>query len=201
MGSVDTERVAAIKELYAGAPWVAGCGEFANALRIAPRQPGGLLLVGTPDEEPWHFAAHLDDESRYAGLPQLMPTLVRHIVPPGAPAHLSVTLERLREARRGEALLVVAPGEPPERLLEQIADVRRHGATVLALEQGAPELLGIAHEGLDVPIGDLPTSQLSFDTAQHLVSMNAGTVPGRVGMRERLARLLDAISGPQVERL
>jgi hypothetical protein len=112
-----------------------------------------------------------------------------------------VSIDRLREARRGEALLVVAPAEPSERLLERVADVRRRGATVLALEQGAPELLGIAHEGLEVPLYDSAAAQLTFDTAQHLVSMSAGTVPGRIGLRERLARLLDVISGPQVERL
>ena len=30
------------------------------ALRTEDRVHG-LLLVGTPDEEPWHLAAHLDD--------------------------------------------------------------------------------------------------------------------------------------------
>ncbi len=166
---------------------------FARALRGSARTPGGLLLIGTPDEEPWHLAAHLDDESRLAGLPELAPTLVRWVPPPGAPKHLSVSLARLEEARRGESLLVVSPQAAPDPLLERVSDARRSGATILALDRGDRQLEDMAHEALIVP----QAAPLSFDAAQHLVSAAAGerAEPSK-GLRARLARLLDTVSGP-----
>src|SRR5579859_804101 len=89
-GGVNAEQVAALRVLLAPTGWLDRAAEFARALRGSARTPGGLLLVGTPEDEPWHFAAHLDDESRLAGLPELAPTLIRWNPPPGAPAHLSV---------------------------------------------------------------------------------------------------------------
>src|SRR5215471_17908723 len=83
---VNAEQVAALRMLLAPTGWLDRAAEFAGALRGSARTQGGLLLVGTPDHEPWHFAAHLGDESRLAGLPELAPTLVRWHPPPGAPA-------------------------------------------------------------------------------------------------------------------
>src|SRR5258708_2210614 len=57
---------------------------------------------------------------------------------------------------------------------------------------GYPELDDRAHESLAVPPGLGP---VSFDAAQHLVSAAAGEPPARTGLRGRLARLLDAVSG------
>jgi hypothetical protein len=223
---MDTARVALIRDILGSTGWVDRTRAFARALRSSTRDPGGLLLVGTPAEEPWHLAAHLDDEARYAGIPQLSPTLVRWSPPADAPAHLSVTLDRLEAARRGEAVFVVAPGEAPVPLLERVSDARRTGATILALDGGDKELEGLAHEALTVPasglmapsdvlsrtggiaadaahrliIPELTTPAVSFDTVQHLVSVAAGevgTAAGRRGrLRERLVRLLDAVSGP-----
>jgi hypothetical protein len=197
---MDASRVAMLRDVLAATGWVERTRGFAGAMRSATKHPGGLLLVGTPTEEPWHLAAHLDDESRYSGIPELAPTLVRWSPPPGAPAHLSVGLDRLEAARRGEALLVVAPDAPPVPLLERVADARKIGATVLALDCGNPDLEGLAHEALVVPSRELsPTEGLvSMDVVQHLVSVAAGeTTSGtRRGFRDRLARLLDTISGP-----
>jgi hypothetical protein len=55
----------------------------------------------------------------------------------------------------------------------------------------------MAHECLTVAPGLAP---VSFDAAQHLVSAAAGepALP-QAGMRARLARALDAISGPRDE--
>ena len=100
-GSVNAEQVAALRELLAPTGWVERAATFARALRTSTRTPGGLLVVGTPQEEPWHLTAHLDEESRLGGIPELAPTLVRWSAPPGAPLHLSVTLQRLEAARRG----------------------------------------------------------------------------------------------------
>lgn len=191
---MDADQVARLRTLLESSPWLQRTRAFARALRgSAPRTPGGLLIVGTPDEEPWHLAAHLDRESDLAGIPGLAPTLVRWAPPPGAPQHLRVGLARLEEARRGETVFVVAPGAAPEPLLERVHDARRVGATILALDQGDPDLDDMAHEFLNVEPGLAP---VSFDAAQHLVSAVAGEpFPSRAGLRSRLARLLDAVSG------
>jgi hypothetical protein len=190
---VNAEQVAALRILLGPTGWLERASVFAGALRGAARTPGGLLLVGTPEEEPWHLAAHLDEESRLAGLPELAPTLVRWAPPPGAPRHLSVGLARLEEARRGESLLVVSPQAAPDPLLERVSDARRSGATILAIDRGDRDLDGLAHEALSIE----QAAPLSFDAAQHLVSAAAGANTEQArGLRARLARILDAVSGP-----
>jgi hypothetical protein len=194
---VDADQVARLRILLGPSSWLQQTTAFARALRgSAGRTAGGLLIVGTPDEEPWHLAAHLDRESRLAGIPGLAPTLVRWAPPPGAPPHLRVGLARLEEARRGETLFVVSPDAAPPPLLERVHDARRVGATILAMDAGDPELDDMAHEYLSVAPGLAP---VSFDAAQHLVSAAAGETAqarSRPGLRDRLARVLDAISGP-----
>jgi hypothetical protein len=196
---MDADQVAALRILLDPSGWLDQTRSFARALRgRKPRGPGELLLVGTPDDEPWHLAAHLDLQSRLAGIPGLAPTLVRWAPPPGAPAHLRVGLSRLEEARRGETLFVVSPEAAPAPLLERVHDARRVGATILAMDVGDPELDDMAHEYLTVAPGLAP---VSFDAAQHLVSAAAGE-PARAraepGLRARLARLLDTISGERI---
>jgi hypothetical protein len=192
---MDADQVAALRLLLEPSEWLHRTRSFARVLRVrADRSPGGLLLVGSPAEEPWHLAAHLDQESQLAGIPGLAPTLVRWSPPPGAPPHLSVGLSRLEAARRGETVLVVSSAAP-EQLLERVHDARRIGATILAMDEDDPELDGLAHEALSVAPGLAP---VSFDAAQHLVSAAAGEPEAsRRGLRGRLARLLDAVSGSQ----
>jgi len=103
--------------------------------------------------------------------------------------------------------MVVAPDDPTEHLLERVADARRVGATVFAIDGGDAELQSLAHESLLVPpdaatplvtpANDAPT--ISFDVVTHLVSVAAADVDvtGRRTLRERLARLLDVVSGPE----
>lgn len=175
-----------------GSRWLEQARLLGRALRTTPRSPGGLLLVGTPGFEPWHMAAHLDDESRLSGIAGLSPTLVRWSPPPGAPPHLSVGLGRLEAARRGETLFVVAEDAAPAPLLERVSDARKTGATILALDSDDPELDALAHEALAIP------EPLSFDAGQHLVSAAAGegANAARRGLRARIARLLDTVAGP-----
>lgn len=186
--------MAFLREALAGTEWVERTRELGLALR-ATRSPGGLLLLGTPAEEPWHLTAHLADEARLAGLPQLAPTLVRWSVPVGAPAHLSVDVSRLAQTGRGETLLVVAEERAPVPLLERVDDARRTGATILAIDGGDADLEDLAHDALPVPAN----APLSFDGAQHLVGMAAAEPTRRAGLRDRLARLLERISGPRVD--
>ncbi|GAA0945896.1 hypothetical protein [Nonomuraea longicatena] len=190
---MDSGSVALLRELLADTGWVERTREFGMALR-ATRSPGGLLLVGTPAEEPWHLTAHLADEARLSDLPQLAPTLVRWQPPADAPAHLRIGLDRLEAAGRGETLFVVAEEQAPVPLLERVDDARRTGATILALEGCDTELAGLAHDAITVPQHGL----ITFDGAQHLVSTAAGELAHRPGLRDRLARLLEKVSGPRV---
>lgn len=192
-----------LREALARTGWVERTQDFAGSLRRVS-DPGRLLLVGTPDEEPWHLAAHLDDEARISGLPQLSPTLVRWSAPPQAPPHLAVTLRRLEAASRNETVFVVAPDAPPASLLERVADAKRIGATILSIDDGDDELGSLVHDRLVVPTSsderlvvtsDLPAS-VDIDTVQHLVSVAAGENVSRSSMRDRIARMLERISGP-----
>ncbi|NEB75427.1 hypothetical protein G3I40_09345, partial [Streptomyces sp. SID14478] len=102
---MDAVRVALLREVLAGTQWPAATRRFAGTLRSSvAAHGGGLLLVGGPDYEPWHLAAHLVDEAAWSGTPELSPTLVRHAARPDDPAHLAVGLGRLAAARRGETL-------------------------------------------------------------------------------------------------
>lgn len=194
---MDRVRAALLREVLSSTGWVDRTRGFARTLRRSTDAGDGLLLVGSPSEEPWHLAAHLDEESRFADLPGLSPTLVRWTAPPDAPPHLSITMTRLEQARRGDTVFVVAPHDPTAPLLERVSDARRSGATVLSLDSGDDDLSGLAHDqlvvppsgliapgeysGLQLPLGDagfsdidLSLADVSFETVQHLVSVAAG---------------------------
>ncbi|MFI7399719.1 hypothetical protein ACIBW9_04395 [Streptomyces sp. NPDC049541] len=199
---MDAVRVALLREVLAGTEWLGAARRFAGVLRgSVVSHGGGLLLVGTEEYEPWHLAAHLVDEAAWSGTPELTPTLVRHGARASDPAHLAVGLGRLAAARRGETLLVVAPAGAGGSLLERVYDVRRAGATVLALGAGEGDLASMAHESLAVPEG----SELDLDTVQHLVSAAAGenALPAPRGnrrLRDRLYRLAEQLTAPPPAR-
>jgi hypothetical protein len=230
---VNADQIAALRVLLEPTGWLDRTRAFARALRQSSRSPQGLLVLGTPADEPWHMTAHLADESRLAGIPELEPTLIRWAPPADAPAHLRNGLDRLAAASRTETLLVVSGEHAPAELLERLSDVRKIGATIFALDQGDPELDGLANEALPVPP---QTAPLSFDAAQHLVtaavaepSAQAGHGRGSYpleeldddedppptshraerwpappahaagGLRSRLARILDTVSGSEPE--
>ncbi|MEU7579131.1 hypothetical protein AB0B50_16195 [Streptomyces sp. NPDC041068] len=199
---MDAVRVALLREVLAGTEWLGATRRFAGALRssVVPHG-GGLLLVGTRAYEPWHLAAHLVDEAAWSGTPELTPTLVRHQVLAGDPAHLSTGLGRIEAARRGETLLVVAPDSPDAELLTRVHDARQAGATVLALGSGDRDLDALSHDALAVP----QTPDLDLDTVQHLVSAAAGenALPearGRRRLRDRMSRLADQLTSPPPTR-
>jgi hypothetical protein len=190
---MDTASVSLLREMLASTGWLEQTRQLGMALRTT-RSPGGLLVVGTPDDEPWHVTAHLSDEARLSGLAQLAPTLLRWAPPETAPAHLRVGMDRLRGAGRGETLFVVAEQRAPDTLLERVEDARRTGVTILAVDGGDPELESLAHDAIAVRPDD---ALVSFDAAQHLVRTAAGDVR-RPGLRERLARFAERVTGPRV---
>ncbi|RZT15000.1 hypothetical protein EV649_5781 [Kribbella sp. VKM Ac-2569] len=218
---MDLTRASLLREMLSGTELGSRTTQFGYALRRFTTRRSGLMLFGPVDDEPWHLTAHLDDELHRAGVEDLRPSLVRWAPPPGAPPHLSIGLDRLRDAGRGESLLVVAEDAPADRLLERISDVRRRGTTIFSIGNGDNELTSLSHETLVpellVPDGfgwtsrsleyeyDEPQSALtevdsqtdeSFETAQHLVSLAAADEEaGRSGWRRRLRNAIERLSG------
>jgi hypothetical protein len=175
---MNADQIAALRVLLAPTGWLERTRAFARALRQSSRSPQGLLVLGTPADEPWHMTAHLADESRLAGIPELEPTLIRWAPPADAPPHLRHGIDRLAAATRTETLLVVSGQYAPAELLERLNDVRKIGTTIFALDQGDAELDGLANEALAVPPQSSP---MSFDAAQHLVTAAVGEPGGQAG--------------------
>jgi hypothetical protein len=217
MAGMDLARARFLVDVLTPSGHLERIRDFAGSLRQSTRRHSELLVVGTPGFEPWHFTAHMADEARWARLPELEPTLVRWSIPPSAPSHLSVPLERLEAAKRGETLMVVTTEQAPHPLLERVADARRVGATILTMDSGDPDLAGLAHDALVLPPGidaeetardiehddsqrttaRLESSLVTFDLGQHIVPIAAGDL-GSAGRRKqsRLARFLEVIAGP-----
>ncbi len=191
---MNADQVAALRALFEGTPFDGEVVDFATALGTAPQPAGGLLVVGTPADEPWHFTAHLADEARFSGRPELEPTLVRWQVPGAAPPHLAVGVARLDVVRRQETLVVVAPDRAPERLLDRLLRARRGGALVLAIDAaGDGDLCTLAHEALMLPRG---AAGAYLDVVQHVVSQSAPYAGrARPSVRARLGRVLDRLQG------
>ena len=183
--------------------WLTRIRVFGAALRTAGHTPGGLLVVGTPEHEPWHFAAHLDDAARFSDQPHLTPTLLRHHIPVGAPPHLAVDLKRLHTAARGHTVLVAAPTAARDDLLNRIADARQAGAVILTIEAGDADLQSVAHDTLTLTDQELLRCDTdlsvalgsAFDVAEHFVSLVAAESSiracGSLSRLDRLRRSLD----------
>ncbi|HZX07421.1 hypothetical protein [Kribbella sp.] len=207
---MDLTRASLLREMLSGTELGNRTTEFGYALRRFTTRRSGLMLFGPVDEEPWHLTAHLDDELRMAGVEDLRPSLVRWAPPPDAPPHLAIGLDRLRDAGRGESLLVVAEDAPADTLLERISDVRKRGTTIFSIGNGDKELTSLSHEALVpellVPEGfgwttreiqpEATEIDEGFETAQHLVSLAAADdEAGQSGWRRRLRNAIERLSG------
>jgi hypothetical protein len=217
---MDSARTELLRELLAADPLIAQTDEFARTLQRSSSTVGGLMLVGTPNHDPWHLTAHLSDEARFAGTPELEPMLVRWAPPADAPPHLAIGIERLERAQRGETVVVVAQDPTTDPLLERADDARGRGATVLAVADASDQVASVAHETLIVPRRSLWTpartalpdgvtdalgafdpddADLTFDTTQHLLSLSVGQAAREPqsarGVRRRLGRLIDQLTG------
>jgi hypothetical protein len=197
---VDLTRAALLREMLTGTELATRTAQFGHALRRFTTRPSGLMLFGPVDDEPWHLTAHIDDELHRAGIEDMRPSLVRWSPPPDAPPHLRIGLERLRDAGRGESLLVVSENDPAPSLLERVDDVRRRGATVFSIDNGDADLASLSHESL-VPellllASRQPVSLVGFETAQHLVSLAVADDNGSPsGWRARLRTFIERVGG------
>lgn len=203
---MEAVRVALLRDVLAGTEWLQATRRFAGALRSSVTPQGGLLLVGGETYEPWHLAAHLDDEAAWSGLPELSPTLVRHRVPAGSPAHLAVSTERLAAAGRGDTLLVVSPGAPgcwSGSTTRGAAAPRcwRWTAGTTSCTRWRTRRWRRRRRRRAAPT----PRPLDLETVQHLVSAAAGengrpAPRGRRRFRDRLSRLADALTSPPPPR-
>ena len=151
---MDSTAVRLLRELLAGDPLMGQTQDFARVLNRSATTPGGLLLVGTPTQEPWHMAAHLDDESRLAAMPELKPTLVRWQPPTDAPPHLSIGLERIERTTRKETVFVVAGDQAPDELLERVFDAKKIGARILTMVTAEAETTPVCLTACAMPEPD-----------------------------------------------
>ena len=143
-------------------------------MRVARRDGSQLLMVGHPEDQPWHLTAHLEMLADFRGLPHLRPTLVRGVEIP---------------ARRNDAILVVSEQRVPEQVLEQIDDARSRGATVLGLCGEDPELTALTHEAVSLDVNNLGLGVgglvADFELASHMFGVAAAT-PDRPSGARRL---------------
>jgi hypothetical protein len=164
-------------KLRSSASWLSKAWDLGQALRPQVRTSEQLFIIGTATFDPWHIAAHLDDEARLSGLAELRPTLLRWNPPVGAPAHLSHSFAELRDASASPTVLVVAPDAMAEQELERLADARRRGASLFAVSSFDGDLADLAHESLTLSPESVDESKIAapFEVATHLLAVSAGT--------------------------
>ena len=123
---------------------------FAHVLGGRRYTSDRLMVIGTPEFEPWHFVAHLAEEAKRDRRADLIPTLVRWEVPKGSPAHLSVSVDELTQLTRNQTLLVVSSCSHSPQLLERITDAKKHGTRIMAIHRDDEDLADLSHEMLSV---------------------------------------------------
>ena len=142
-------------------------GVFAHALGDRRGASACLLVVGSPEFEPWHFTAHLQEAALSSRQPHLVPTLLRWKVPAGAPSHLAMSVDSLGQASRDQTVLVVHLGGPVPDLLERVTDARHRGARIMTLHRENADLIGLSHETLSIDASRPPRD---FEITQHVVT-------------------------------
>lgn len=147
------------------AAWYADLRTLAQHVRSARRDSGQLLVVGHPDDEPWHLTAHLDMLARFRHIPELRASLGDE--------------ESLDAASRHDTLLVVSERPVPVPLLERVHDARTKGSTVFGLSGADSELTDVADEALVLDVDRLglgiPGITGDFEIASHLFGLAAAS--------------------------
>ncbi|MHB1930043.1 MAG: hypothetical protein ACYCUG_11615 [Acidimicrobiales bacterium] len=153
-------------------PVAAEARRFARSLGERAGPAEGVLVVGAPSWEPWHFATHLAERAALGGRKDLRPTLLRWRVPPGSPPHLAVTVDDgLALASRTQTVLVVDPFGNSPQLLERLGDARSRGLRIMTIHRGSDDLVQLSHDTLSV---DPCRPPRVFDLTQHVVTYAAG---------------------------
>jgi hypothetical protein len=154
--------------------WLRDLGElgvqtvhFAGALGGRREESNRLLVVGTPEFEPWHFVAHMSEEAERQGRGDLRPTLMRWEIPAGAPAHLAVSVDDIAHATRDQTVLVVSSRTRSWEMLERVSDAKRRGARIMSVHRGDDDLADLSHEMLSV---DPRRADQDYDITQHIVT-------------------------------
>jgi hypothetical protein len=141
--------------------------QFAGALGGRREESNRLLVVGTPEFEPWHFVAHMSEEAQRQGRSDLRPTLMRWEIPAGAPAHLAVSVDDIAQATRDQTVLVLPSGTRSSELLSRVSDAKRGGARIMSVHRGDDDLADLSHEMLSV---DPLRADRDYDVTQHIVT-------------------------------
>ena len=180
---MDLGRLSALAAELRRCTWWDTARQLGRSVRVSSERTSDLLVVGTPEDEPWHLVAHLADAARFSAGPVPAPTLIRWRVPAAAPAHLSVGIERLADVRRS-TVLVVAPDAAPAGLLQRVSDARNRGATVLSLGGEDDVLADLAHEAVQITSND----PVELDLAGHVLgaATAAQPLPAPRGLRRVL---------------
>ncbi|MGA2306563.1 MAG: hypothetical protein ABSH29_20610 [Acidimicrobiales bacterium] len=158
---------------------------FAGALGGSREESNRLLVVGTPEFEPWHFVAHMSEEAERQGRSDLRPTLMRWEIPAGAPAHLAVSVDDIAHATRNQTVLVVPSRTRSWEMLERVSDAKRRGARIMSVHRGDDDLADLSHEMLSV---DPRRADHDYDVTQHIVTDVAPGHALRAQARWRLRR-------------
>lgn len=150
--------------------WYGDLRALGHSVRASRSDSGRLLVVGHPDDQPWHLTAHLELLATFRQVPELHATLAR---------------PELDEVSRHDSLLVVTEQPLPEGLLSRLEDARHGGSTVFGLSTEPGDLAEVANESVSVDPGQmsvLPGIAADFELAGHFFSVAAATKP-RVNRR------------------
>jgi hypothetical protein len=157
--------------------WLSRAWDLGQMLRPAAARSDRLLVLGSKTFEPWHVTAHLDDQARLLGAPELRPTLLRRCPPADVPAHLRHSMDDLRDTGRRHTVLVVTPDELDAEALSRLSDARRRGALLLGVTGDEGELAALTDHLVSVTAPAATTAGLeepAFAVATHLVAVSAG---------------------------
>ncbi len=171
---MDVAQSQSLHRRARGTSWYADLADLAASLRQARSLDGRLLVVGDPDDQPWHLTAHLDMFARYRCQPELAATLAGE--------------RDLLQAGDDDTVLFVSQRTASPLVLQQLDDARGRGSAVLGLCTDDEELAGVAQHCVRLGTAPLHLDGLvagDFEVATHVFGVAAGRRPPRLSWRGR----------------